>query len=94
MSVMRGLKMILTLVCEESSRLTSESFDRRLGWTERIALAIHMAICRSCRRFRRHLRMMEEAFIHLRYQDSHDPLVPTGTLSAEARQRIKDALGG
>ena len=38
----RGLWLILTLDCEQSARLTSESFDRPLSRVEIQALWIHV----------------------------------------------------
>ena len=41
--------MILTLDCEGSAQLSSESLDRRLNWAERTAVWAHCMICKKSR---------------------------------------------
>jgi len=53
MSVLSDIKMVLTLKCDESSRLLSDELDRPLRSAERIALRLHLLGCRACRRARR-----------------------------------------
>jgi len=83
---------ILTLVCDESSRLVSESLDRDLTLGERIAVRAHQLLCWSCRRFRKQILFVREA---IRYQEEHWQEGTTASphsLSPEARERIKQAL--
>ncbi|HEY8070061.1 MAG TPA: zf-HC2 domain-containing protein, partial [Burkholderiales bacterium] len=37
------------LSCKETSRLLSQREDRALGFGERVALRVHLAICDGCR---------------------------------------------
>lgn len=39
----------MMLSCKETSRLLSRGEDRRLGFGERVALRVHLAICNGCR---------------------------------------------
>ena len=39
----------MMLSCKESSRLLSQGADRKLGFGERVALRVHLAICDGCR---------------------------------------------
>jgi hypothetical protein len=39
----------MNLSCKEATRLISQREDRRLTLGERMALCIHLAICRGCR---------------------------------------------
>jgi len=39
----------MMLSCKETSRLLSQGEDRRLGFGERVALRVHLAICNGCR---------------------------------------------
>jgi hypothetical protein len=39
----------MMLSCKETSRLLSQGEDRRLGFGERVALRLHLAICDGCR---------------------------------------------
>jgi hypothetical protein len=83
--------MILTLSCDESSHLLSDSSDRRLNRVERLALRLHLVTCRNCRRFRRQLQLFREAIDRL--VDGTVPESPAAaSLSPEARRRIEDAL--
>ena len=58
MSLFSDLKLILTLNCRESSRLVSDSLDRKLRWSERWAVRLHVLICWSCRRFKQQLLLL------------------------------------
>jgi hypothetical protein len=39
----------MMLSCKESARLLSQRMDRELAFGERVALRVHLAICRGCR---------------------------------------------
>ena len=79
------------LKCREASFLVSQSRDRRLRWSERLALRLHLWICDQCRRYERHVawlgrlgRVLESAperFVGL-----------DADLSAEARERIRHKI--
>lgn len=49
------------LTCREASRLLSESRDRKLGRREKARLLMHLALCRACRNFERHLGILRQA---------------------------------
>ena len=85
----KGIRQILTLRCEEADRLMSDSLDRRLTWVERVALKGHVAVCRGCRRARRHLLILQRCM-----RKSLDIASAAGeeVLSHEARDRIRQAL--
>jgi len=53
--------MTLMMSCKEVSRLVSQGLDRRLGFGERVALRMHLAICEGCGNFERQLRILREA---------------------------------
>ena len=46
--------------CKEVSRLVSEGQDRQLGRAERLAIRIHMLMCRGCRRFEEQMNFMRQ----------------------------------
>lgn len=89
MSPLKALWLILTIACERSSRLASESFDRDLTLTERLAMRGHELVCRSCRRFHRQLVALREA---IRRRRSLASAGLPESLSAEARRRIMQSL--
>ena len=39
----------MMLSCKESARLLSQRMDRDLAFGERLALRVHLAICKGCR---------------------------------------------
>lgn len=47
--------------CKKASRLISDSMDRPLRPRERLAMRLHLLICRVCRRFNRQARFLESA---------------------------------
>ena len=61
MSILRALKLLLTLRCDESSRLVSESLDRKLTFVEWCAVRLHRIGCVSCRRLLRQLELIRSA---------------------------------
>jgi hypothetical protein len=77
--------------CKRAAELISLSLETRLGWGQRLALLLHLAVCGMCRRFRRQSRLLQQAG---RVVGQPDPVpgVPGEVLSAAARERIKGAL--
>ncbi|MGH8766491.1 MAG: zf-HC2 domain-containing protein [Burkholderiales bacterium] len=53
------------LSCKEATQLVSQGMDRRLGFGERIALRLHVAICRGCRNFMRQVGFLRKAMERL-----------------------------
>ena len=89
--MLAALRRILTLRCDESTRLVSQSLDRELSLSERWAVRLHAMICRSCRRYRKQLALIREAW--QRYSDPSDSSqCVSDTLSADAKRRVKQAL--
>jgi hypothetical protein len=84
--------LILTLRCDRASALASESYDRELSRSERIALTLHRLICGPCRRLRRQLATLHQAMVRL--ADEVDPTTPPilPALPESVRARIARAL--
>ena len=51
----------MLLSCKETTRLLSQGEDRALGFGERVALRLHLAICDGCRHVRAQLRFLRLA---------------------------------
>jgi predicted anti-sigma-YlaC factor YlaD len=79
------------LSCKEASRLVSQSQDRRLGWRERVALRLHLAVCDACREFSRQMAWLRQALRHFALRAEQDETVK---LPAEAAARIRQVLHG
>lgn len=88
----RDARLVLTLKCEHSHRLQVEREGRRLRRAEALALTLHMAICKGCRRAQRHLRLMREAFERERAGETADLATDAPALSEDARERLRAAV--
>jgi anti-sigma factor ChrR (cupin superfamily) len=55
----------MMLSCKESSRLLSQGADRKLGFGERVALRVHLAICDRCRNVSAQFRFLRLAVKNL-----------------------------
>lgn len=78
------------LSCEETSRLVSESLDRQLPLRQRIAVRMHLLMCKACARARQQLLFMRKAI--LRLEDDIEKAVSSSSLSPQARDRIKNLM--
>ena len=78
------------LSCEETSRLVSESMDRALPLNKRIAVRMHLQVCKACAAFRKQLLFMRQAVHH--FQDDISDTLTGPPLDPGSRQRIKDSL--
>lgn len=86
--------LILTLDCEQSAKLTSDSFDRELNWAERLAVKLHCLICSKSRKLDRQLGTLNQALLNKLSEES-DPLnqlVSTVELPESAKERIRMRL--
>ena len=94
--------MILTLDCERSAHLTSESLDRPLNWAETLAVKMHRLICSKSRRLNRQMielqRAMQAAVADPSVATSKKEQTPSPSkfrqpgLSSAAESRIKSRL--
>ena len=92
MSRTRSFWNLLNLPCEGMARLASESFDRDLGWLERLALRSHLLYCVACRRYMNQLRVMRLALKRLMTGLPADDFLAGPCLPDDARERIKRSL--
>lgn len=66
------MKMPLLISCRQSARLLSGRLDRRLTLADRMALRVHLAICKVCPVFDRQLRLMSRAMGRWRAYSEQD----------------------
>lgn len=83
---------LLNLPCDEVIRLVSQSLDQELPRAERAAIRTHLVYCKACRRFRAHMLLLRDILEHYAEDPGLADLPSTGSLSPEARERIKRAL--
>jgi predicted anti-sigma-YlaC factor YlaD len=58
----------MMLSCKQVARLVSQGLDRELGFTERVRLRVHLAICDGCTNFSKQMAFMREAMARLAEQ--------------------------
>jgi hypothetical protein len=78
--------------CQQMARVMSESLDRPLSWRERVALKLHLWVCVWCVRFLEQLHGVRGALRARAAQAPTDGPRDEAVLSAEARERIVNAL--
>lgn len=49
------------LDCKHNSELLSQSYDRPITFRERIAIRMHLLMCRGCRNFEQQLAFIRKA---------------------------------
>jgi hypothetical protein len=49
------------LTCKETARLLSQGADRQLAFGERLALRVHLAVCKGCRNVDAQFRFLRQA---------------------------------
>lgn len=72
-----------------SAALTSESFDRKLHWSESAAVNLHCMICSKSRKLNRQMMVMDKRLQEL---TSEPEIAGHFRLDDSARERIKKAI--
>lgn len=62
--------------CKDVTALLIAREDRPLGWRDRLALRLHMAICAACPTFERQVITMRNAMRQWRNDDAPDQSAP------------------
>ena len=78
------------LSCKEVTRKIASDELAEAGWRERLAVRLHLLLCRHCRRYVAQLRAIGAAARNLWWSRSQDP----STLERLERQILEDCLGG
>lgn len=73
--------------CREMARTSSRRLDGALPVAHRVGRAIHLAFCRHCRRYRRHIDWVRRAALA-----SRDRTDPSTRPSHDFRERLKNRL--
>ena len=76
--------------CKDVSQKVSRAMDAPLPFSERLAVEIHLMMCRYCARFRSQLRLLREMSgqVDVDLPGSE----PTVGLSTGCKKRIREAL--
>jgi hypothetical protein len=87
---MRRTFALINQNCRLATRLISDAHERELDRLERIGLRIHLMGCRSCRRYRTQLVLIDACVRAV----SGEPPSPAAGLSEAARERIYRRISG
>jgi hypothetical protein len=77
------------LTCKQASQLISQSLDRKLSWQERLALRLHLCICKFCQRFSQQLHILRVALKRTSENIENDANI---TLPSETKARIAHSI--
>jgi len=82
--------MLGMISCKEAARLASETRDHELPFRTRIALRLHLGICRMCKIYNRQITMLGEISRRANtvVMQASLPLA----LTTDAKERIKQKL--
>ena len=58
----------MILSCKQVTRIVSQGLDRELGFSERVRLRVHLAICEGCTNFTKQMAFLREAMAKLAEQ--------------------------
>jgi predicted anti-sigma-YlaC factor YlaD len=58
----------MMLSCKQAAHLVSQGLDRELGFTERVRLRVHLAICDGCTNFSKQVAFVRKAMARLAEQ--------------------------
>lgn len=86
------LRLILYCQCQQASLLASESLDRKLSLSERIAVILHHGICTHCRRFAKQLRQLHKLIASAPAALRYSLAERLDALSPVAKKRIAQAM--
>jgi hypothetical protein len=75
--------------CKEVIRIISDSMDSTPSFKQRIAVRLHILICKWCARYQRQLLLIRSL---LRGRSGKIEENTLGNISPEARERMKGAL--
>ena len=78
--------------CKEAAHLFSESLIRPLPLRRRIALRVHLLLCKLCRRNVRQIRAIEQIVREYSRGLEEGAGAPGPGLTEEGRERLKAAL--
>lgn len=90
MRTLREMVWIIAMPCTQATRIISDSLDAPQRLHLRIALRVHVAVCRACRRYRQQLLALRRALREL--GDGAEESGDTEALPSDVRERIRRAL--
>jgi len=87
----KNIVFILTLRCDQASRLISYSQESPLNKAESWALSFHLLICRMCRKYKKQLKFMRDILSRLAESRLYDIIVPS-LLTEEQAETLRGRI--
>jgi hypothetical protein len=88
---LKNIVFILTLRCDQASRLISFSQEASLNRAERLALSFHLLICRVCRKYKKQLKLMRDILGRLTESRLYD-IVVSSMLTEEQSKALRGRI--
>jgi hypothetical protein len=88
---LKNIVFILTLRCDQASRLISFSQEAPLNKAERLALSFHLLICRVCRKYKKQLKLMRDILAKLTESRLYD-IVVSSMLTEEQSKALRGRI--
>jgi hypothetical protein len=72
--------LFFSRTCREVTTILVAREDRALGWGDRLALRVHLSICKTCPDFERQMLVMRQGFKRWRHyaENENDENIDTG----------------
>ena len=80
------------LSCKDVTVLVSQSLDDTLPLRQRMAVRLHLLLCRACTRYRRQLLFLREVMRRFPGDEPASPPPSAPALPVAARERIRRAV--
>ena len=81
-----SIKKILTIHCNESAQLLSLRQEQPLSTTDKIALRLHLLLCKACRSYEKQLSFFRTCFDHFRKQ------INSRSMSSQSKEKIRKKI--
>lgn len=78
--------------CDQVSRLVSDSMEEDLPLKGKLSVALHLLMCKWCRRFKRQLQLIRTLSLKAQARTKIAHPLSQGSLSAAAKERIERTL--
>ena len=88
---LKNIVFILTLRCDQASRLISFSQEAPLNKAERLALSFHLLICRVCRKYKKQLKLMRDILAKLKESRLYD-IVASSLMTEEQSKALRGRI--
>lgn len=88
---LKNIIFILTLRCDQASRLISFSQETPLTIAERLALSFHLLICKMCRKYKKQLKLMRDILGRLTESRLYD-IMASSLLTEEQSKALQDRI--